>query len=577
MIKKFAPYLRNYKSATILGMTCSALEAVFELLIPLVMSYIVDVGIQNRDVEYTIRMGIIMVLLAVVALILGIGAARFAAVAGQGFGAELREAQFKKIQSYSFKNIEKFSTASLITRLTSDVNALQMSVTIGMKILVRSPFMLVFALVIAVTISAKLALVFAVGIPILGISLFLIISRVKPYFTKLQERTDDMNLTVQENLTGIRVVKSFVRQAFEKSKFNKSNEELMKASERAFSLTVLNMPIMQLVIFSTIIAILWFGGNMVSIGELEVGKLTSFLTYVNQILMSLMMLSFIFIMLSRSIACGKRILEVLEEEPEIVDDSIHDYQVENGDVVFENVYFKYDEGSEEYNLTNINLNIKSGQTIGIIGGTGSAKSTLVQLIPRLYEAASGSVKVGGHDVREYKLHTLRDAVAMVLQKNTLFSGTIAENLRWGDEKASDEELRLASKAACAEEFIEKFQDSYDTYIEQGGVNVSGGQKQRLTIARALLKKPKILILDDSTSAVDTATDAKIREAFRKELKDTTKIIIAQRISSIQDSDQIIVLDDGKIANIGNHEELMKDSEIYRDVYESQQKGVAIDG
>lgn len=577
MIKKFAPYLKNYKSATILGMTCSALEAVFELLIPLVMSYIVDVGIRNRDVNYTIQMGIIMVLLAVVALVLGIGAARFAAVAGQGFGAELREAQFRKIQSYSFKNIEKFSTASLITRLTSDVNALQMSVTIGMKILVRSPFMLIFALVIAVTISAKLALVFAVAIPILGISLFLIISRVKPYFTKLQERTDDMNLTVQENLTGIRVVKSFVRQTFEKSKFNKSNEELMKASERAFSLTVLNMPIMQLVIFSTIIAILWFGGNMVSVGELEVGKLTSFLTYVNQILMSLMMLSFIFIMISRSIACGKRILEVLEEEPEIIDDSSHSYQVESGDVIFENVYFKYDEGSEEYNLSNINLNIKSGQTIGIIGGTGSAKSTLVQLIPRLYDVASGSVKVGGHDVREYKLDTLRDAVAMVLQKNTLFSGSIAENLRWGDEKATDEDLIFASKAACAHEFIGTFEDGYDTHIEQGGVNVSGGQKQRLTIARALLKKPKILILDDSTSAVDTATDAKIREAFRTELKDTTKIMIAQRISSIQDADQIIVLEDGKITNIGNHQELMKDSEIYRDVYESQQKGVAIDG
>ena len=577
MIKKFAPYLSDYKSATILGMVCSALEAIFELLIPLVMSYIVDVGIQNRDVGYTIRMGVIMLLLAVVALILGIGSARFAAVAGQGFGAELREAQFKKIQSYSFKNIEKFSTASLITRLTSDVNALQMSVTMGMKILVRSPFMLIFALVIAITISAKLALVFAVGIPILGISLFLIISRVKPYFTKLQERTDDMNLTVQENLTGIRVVKSFVRQTFEKSKFNKSNEELMRASETAFSLTVLNMPIMQLVIFSTIIAILWFGGNIVNTGELEVGKLTSFLTYVNQILMSLMMLSFIFIMISRSIACGKRILEVLEEEPEIVDDNSHDYQVENGDIIFENVYFKYERDSEEYNLANINLNIKSGQTVGIIGGTGSAKSTLVQLIPRLYEVASGSVKVGGHDVRKYKLDTLRDAVAMVLQKNTLFSGTIAENLRWGDESASDEELRAVSKAACVDEFIDKFERGYDTYIEQGGVNVSGGQKQRLTIARALLKKPKILILDDSTSAVDTATDAKIREDFRTGLKDTTTIIIAQRISSIQDSDQIIVLDDGKVVNIGNHEELMKDSEIYRDVYESQQKGVAIDG
>ena len=576
MIKKFTPYIRNYKGTVILGILCTALEASFELLIPLVMSYIVDVGIQNRDVGYTIKMGVIMVLLALVALILGIGSARFAAVAGQGFGANLRDAQFKKIQSYSFKNIERFSSASLITRLTSDVNIIQMSVTMGMKALVRAPFMLIIALFIAITISPKLALIFAVAIPVLGIALFLIIRNVRAYFTKLQERTDDMNLAVQENLTNIRVVKSFVRRSFEKIKFNKSNDELMKSAEKAFKLTILNMPIMQVVIFSTIIAILWFGGNMIYVGELEVGKLTSFLTYVNQILMSLMMLSFMFIMLSRSVACGKRILEVLEEEPEINDDESHLNEVKNGDISFKNVYFKYSNQSEEYNLTNINLEIKSGQTVGIIGGTGSAKSTLVQLIPRLYEVTSGSVEVGGNDVREYHLRTLRDAVAMVLQKNTLFSGTIAENLRWGNEHATEEELRAATKAANADEFIERFQEGYETYIEQSGVNVSGGQKQRLTIARALLKNPKILILDDSTSAVDTATDAKIRDALSA-LKDTTKIIIAQRISSISGADQIIVLDDGKIVDTGNHEDLIERNEIYRVVYNSQQKGGTIDG
>ena len=576
MIKKFTPYIRNYKGTVILGILCTALEASFELLIPLVMSYIVDVGIQNRDVGYTIKMGVIMVLLALVALILGIGSARFAAVAGQGFGANLRDAQFKKIQSYSFKNIERFSSASLITRLTSDVNIIQMSVTMGMKALVRAPFMLIIALFIAITISPKLALIFAVAIPVLGIALFLIIRNVRAYFTKLQERTDDMNLAVQENLTNIRVVKSFVRRSFEKIKFNKSNDELMKSAEKAFKLTILNMPIMQVVIFSTIIAILWFGGNMIYVGELEVGKLTGFLTYVNQILMSLMMLSFMFIMLSRSVACGKRILEVLEEEPEINDDESHLNEVKNGDISFKNVYFKYSNQSEEYNLTNINLEIKSGQTVGIIGGTGSAKSTLVQLIPRLYEVTSGSVEVGGNDVREYHLRTLRDAVAMVLQKNTLFSGTIAENLRWGNEHATEEELRAATKAANADEFIERFQEGYETYIEQSGVNVSGGQKQRLTIARALLKNPKILILDDSTSAVDTATDAKIRDALSA-LKDTTKIIIAQRISSISGADQIIVLDDGKIVDTGNHEDLIERNEIYRVVYNSQQKGGTIDG
>ncbi len=567
-------YINKYRKAVLLGCLCAALEAIFELLIPLVMSYIVDVGIQNRDVAYTIKMGIFMVLLALIALGLGIGSARFSAVAGQGFGAELRKAQFDKIQTYSFKNIEKFNTASLITRLTGDVNAMQMSVTIGMKLLVRAPIMLMCALIIAISINAQLALVFIIVVPILGISLYFILSRARAYFTYLQEKIDHMNTTVQENLIGIRVVKSFVRQNFEKEKFKKSNEELMESSEKAFGLVVLNLPIMQLVMFCTIIAVLWFGGNMVYAGDLQVGKLVSFITYISQILMSLMMLSMIFMMLSRSTASGSRILEVLEEEPDIVDDKEHHgYQVENGEVIFDHVSFKYEQDSEEYNLKDINLHIKSGQTIGILGGTGSGKTTLVQLIPRLYDVTKGRILVGGHDVREYDLNTLRDGVAMVLQKNTLFSGTIKENLKWGNENATEEQIEAASKIACVDEFIDRFPDRYDTLLEQGGTNVSGGQKQRLTIARAILKQPKVLILDDSTSAVDTATDAKIRQSFREKLKDTTKIIITQRISSISDADQIIVLDEGKISAIGKHEELMKSSEIYQDVYQSQQEGV----
>lgn len=567
-------YINKYRKAVLLGCLCAALEAIFELLIPLVMSYIVDVGIQNRDVAYTIKMGIFMVLLALIALGLGIGSARFSAVAGQGFGAELRKAQFDKIQSYSFKNIEKFNTASLITRLTGDVNIMQMSMTIGMKFLIRAPIMLMSALIIAISINAQLALVFMIVIPILGISLYFILSRARAYFTYLQEKIDHMNITIQENLIGIRVVKSFVRQNFEKQKFKKSNEELMEASEKAFGLVVLNLPVMQLVMFCTIIAVLWFGGNMVYAGDLQVGKLVSFITYISQILMSLMMLSMIFMMLSRSIASGSRILEVLEEEPDIVDDKEHHgYQVKNGEVIFDHVSFKYEQDSEEYNLKDINLHIKSGQTIGILGGTGSGKTTLVQLIPRLYDVTKGRILVGGHDVREYDLKTLRDGVAMVLQKNTLFSGTIKENLKWGNENATEEQIEVASKIACVDEFIDRFPDRYGTLLEQGGTNVSGGQKQRLTIARAILKQPKVLILDDSTSAVDTATDAKIRQGFREKLKGTTKIIITQRISSISDADQIIVLDEGKISAIGKHEKLMKSSEIYQDVYQSQQEGV----
>ena len=576
MIKKFAPYLSKYKKWVGMGCLCGIMEAVFEMLIPLVMANIVDVGVQNHDAAYTIRMGLLMAAMAVVSMEFGMGLARCSSIAGQSFGAELREAQYNKIQEYSFSNIERFSTASLITRLTNDVNAMQMSITMGMRILVRAPVMLVSALFLAVMINAKLAMVFLVAIPVLLGSLYFIISHVRKRFGILQGRIDNMNTAVQENLIGIRTVKAFVREDFERKKFETANGNLRKASEEAFGFVVLNMPVMQMVMFSTIIAILWFGGGMVYTGALQVGKLTSFITYVTQILMSLMMVSLIFMMLSRSVASARRILEVLEEVPDINDNACDPQaQVADGSVVFDHVNFSYDGKEDDLVLTDVNLTIPSGSTVGILGGTGSAKTTLVQLIPRLYDVTSGRVLVGGRDVRDYSLEHLRNTVAMVLQQNTLFSGTIRENLLWGDESASDEEIWAACQAACADEFISRMPQGLETDLGQGGVNVSGGQKQRLCIARAILKKPKVLILDDSTSAVDTATDAKIRRAFREDLSGTTKIIIAQRVSSISDADQIIVLDDGHVAAHGTHEELMESCDIYREVYQSQQEGAGL--
>ena len=576
MIKKFAPYLSKYKKWVGMGCLCGIMEAVFEMLIPLVMANIVDVGVQNHDAAYTIRMGLLMAAMAVVSMEFGMGLARCSSIAGQSFGAELREAQYNKIQEYSFSNIERFSTASLITRLTNDVNAMQMSITMGMRILVRAPVMLVSALFLAVMINAKLAMVFLVAIPVLLGSLYFIISHVRKRFGILQGRIDNMNTAVQENLIGIRTVKAFVREDFERKKFETANGNLRKASEEAFGFVVLNMPVMQMVMFSTIIAILWFGGGMVYTGALQVGKLTSFITYVTQILMSLMMVSMIFMMLSRSVASARRILEVLEEVPDINDNACDPQaQVADGSVVFDHVNFSYDGKEDDLVLTDVNLTIPSGSTVGILGGTGSAKPTLVQLIPRLYDVTSGRVLVGGRDVRDYSLEHLRNTVAMVLQQNTLFSGTIRENLLWGDESASDEEIWAACQAACADEFISRMPQGLETDLGQGGVNVSGGQKQRLCIARAILKKPKVLILDDSTSAVDTATDAKIRRAFREDLSGTTKIIIAQRVSSISDADQIIVLDDGHVAAHGTHEELMESCDIYREVYQSQQEGAGL--
>ena len=575
MIKKLYPYMKKYKKYLFLGVSCAVLEVVFELLIPLVMAKIVDVGISLGDTGYTIKMGLLMVCMAMISLSFGLALSKFAAIAGQGFGAELREAEYIKIQSYSFKNIEKFSTPSLITRLTTDITMIQNSMTMGIKLLVRAPMMLICACVLAITISPKLAMIFLVSIPVLVISIGLIIKAVKPRFDAMQKKIDNINTVVQENLIGIRVVKLFVRQAKEKEKFKASNDDLVNASTRAFGLVVLNMPIMQFVVFSSVIGILWFGGNMVYAGTLTVGKLTSFMTYSFQILMSLMMISMVLMMISRSVASASRILEVLEEEPDIVDPANAVMEVEDGEIEFRNVNFKYEDDSEENNLENINIKIKAGETVGIIGSTGSGKTSLVQLIPRLYDATNGEVFVGGRNVKEYNIEALRNSVAMVLQKNTLFSGTIAENLRWGNAEATEAQIEAAATSSCVDEFIDRLPGRYDMHIEQGGVNVSGGQKQRLCIARAILKNPKVIILDDSTSAVDTATDAKIRKAFAEDLKDTTKIIIAQRVNSVCEADKIIVMDDGRIDDIGTHDELMARCEIYKDVYKSQQEGVGL--
>lgn len=587
MIKKLWPHARPYAKWIVIGVACSAAEAVFELLIPLVMSDIVDIGIANGDSDFILRKGGLMVVMAMVSLAFGLGAAVCSSVAGQGFGANLRRAEYDHIQEYAFSNIEKFSTASLVTRLTSDAQTMQMSLMMGMRLLVRAPVMLVSALFLSVRISYQLSNVFLVALPLLLIVVAGILKKVGPMFRSLQEKTDALNLVVQENLTGIRVVKSFVQEPYEEEKFANRNQDLKGTSEKAFGTVVVNMPIMMLIVYGTIIAVMWFGGKMVYAGTLETGKLITFFTYITQIMMSLMMVSMVFMMLTRSVACAKRIVEVLEETPAITDSEAETEldgngnetpaAVADGSVDFDHVSFKYDAGSPEWILRDIDLHIRSGQTVGILGGTGSAKTTLVSLIPRLYEAAEGTVRVGGRPVKAYTMEHLRDAVGMVLQKNTLFSGTIRENLLWGDPNASEEELWAACRAACADEFLERMPDGLDTDLGQGGVNVSGGQKQRLCIARAILKHPKVLILDDSTSAVDTATDAKIRQVFANELKDTTKIIIAQRVTSVCEADLILVMDGGRIVDQGTHDTLMETCEIYREVYQSQQEGVSIGG
>ena len=578
MLKKLWPYAKQYWTWILAGIVCSAAEAVFELLIPLVMSDIVDVGIASGNQSYILKKGVLMVLMAIVSLSFGLGSAAFSAVAGQGFGANLRTAEYDHIQEFAFSNIEKFSTASLVTRLTNDVNSMQMTLMMGMRLLVRAPVMLVSALILSIRISLQLSNVFLVALPLLGGAVALILSKASPLFRALQERTDALNLVVQENLTGIRVVKSFVREDHEREKFAKRNRGLKETSQKAFGMVVINMPIMMLIVYGTIIAVMWFGGKMVYAGTLETGKLMTYFTYITQIMMSLMMVSMIFMMMTRSVACAKRIVEVLDEVPAITDASADpEAQVADGSIDFDHVSFRYNPESPEWVLRDVNLHIASGQTVGILGGTGSAKTTLVSLIPRLYEADEGTVSVGGRPVKDYCLEHLREQVSVVLQKNILFSGTIRENLLWGDPNATEEQLWAACRAACADEFLERMPDGLDTDLGQGGVNVSGGQKQRLCIARAILKQPKVLILDDSTSAVDTATDAKIRAAFANELKDTTKIIIAQRVASVCDADLILVMDGGRVVAQGDHRQLMASCDIYREVYESQQEGVSIGG
>ena len=572
-MKEFLSCVRPYRKQAVLAILCIEAETFFELIIPLVMADIIDVGVAAGDQHYIIMKGLQMIGMALIALVLGQGYARFASACGQGVGAEIRKKEFAKLQQFSFSNTDHFSESSLVTRLTSDVTTIQNSISTGLRPAFRSPVMMLTALGASFFINTELAVVFLVAAPILGFLLFQIISRVRPLYGIMQNAIDLVNRIIQENLTAIRVVKAYVRGDYEIEKFDKVNMNLRTTSERAFRLAALNMPAMQFVMYGTIIAILFFGGQMASVGGIKVGELTGFLSYVMQVLNSLMMLSNIFMMLTRSLASWKRISEVLEEKIDIRDnEQTKDIRVKEGDIRFEHVYFKYKKEAKEYVLSDISFHIKPGQTVGIIGQTGSAKSTLVQLIPRLYDATEGQILIDGIPVKEYPIRELRESIAMVLQKNTLFSGTVKENLRWGKEDATDEEIDAACRAACVDEFLDRLSDGYDTELGQGGVNVSGGQKQRLCIARALLKNPKVLILDDSTSAVDTATEAKIRQGLANCLPNAVKIVIAQRITSVLHADQIIVLDDGRINAIGNHESLLASNEIYQDIYHSQQEG-----
>lgn len=574
MIKKLMGCLGEYKKYAILTPVIMIGEVIMEVLIPFVMAAIIDTGIQGSGgTAYTVKMGLLMILMALLSLCFGALGGKFAAKAGMGFAKNIRKSLFDKVQDFSFYNVDKFSTASLVTRLTTDVTNTQNAFMMIIRMGVRAPFMLVGAIIMALTISPDLSVVFLVAVPILGIALVLIVTQAYPRFREMLRRYDAMNASVQEDLTNIRVVKAFVREDYENKKFQEAADSVRKAQIAAEKIVLLNMPIMQLTMYGCIVAILWFGGNMVIGNTLAIGQLSSFISYITQILMSLMMLSMIFIMIVISRASISRIVEVLDEDIDIKDDTADtSLKVASGDIEFQNVSFSYAKKDDNLTLEHIDLRIHSGETIGIIGGTGSAKTSLVQLIPRLYDVQQGTVLVGGHDVRDYEIDHLRQEVAMVLQKNVLFSGTIKDNLRWGNKDATDEEIIEACKAAQAHDFILSFPDGYDTDLGQGGVNVSGGQKQRICIARALLKKPKIIILDDSTSAVDTATDAKIRQAFKEKLSDTTTIIIAQRISSVKDADRTIVIDDGKIVAFDTHDALMKSNEIYREVYDSQQKG-----
>lgn len=570
MLKRIFSYMKQYKKYACLALLCIAVEAVLELMVPMIMADLIDNGVANGDTAYIYTKGLQMAGCAVLALILGIGSARFSALAGQGLGANIRQAEYEKLQSYSFANIDHFRVSSLVTRLTSDVTNIQNSVSTGMRPFGRSPVMLIFASSVAFTINRTLAFVFFVALPILAVLLIIIIMNVRPLYGRMQNAIDLVNRSIQENLTAIRVVKAYVRGDYEVAKFEEVNANLKKESEKAFGIAVLNMPAMQFVMYGTIISILFIGGHLINAGQLKIGELTSFLSYVLLILNSLMMMSNVFLMMTRSLASASRIVEVLDEKIDITDEQAEDISVKKGSIEFDHVWFKYKKEAKEYVLSDVSFNIEAGQTIGIIGQTGSAKTTLVSLIPRLYDATKGTVRI---DVKKYPMRHLRDAIAVVLQKNTLFSGSLLSNLYWGNENASMEEINEACHIACVDEFLDRLPQGYDTDMGQGGVNVSGGQKQRICIARAILKKPKVLILDDSTSAVDTATEAKIREGLAKKLPDMTKIVIAQRISSVKHADQIIILDRGKVAAIGTHETLLANNRIYQEIYESQKEGV----
>ncbi|NLX76315.1 MAG: ABC transporter ATP-binding protein [Clostridiaceae bacterium] len=584
MIRKLLPFAKKYWVYAVLAPLCIICEVILEVNIPRIMANIVDIGIENRDLNYITRMGILMILMAVLSLFFGAIAAHFASIASTGYAKEIRRELFYKIQDFSFANMDRFTTASLITRLTTDVTHAQMTFMMMIRMMIRTPMMLVMATVMAVTLNARLSAIFLAAIPILGLSLFIISKSAYPRFRTMLKKYDRLNAVIQENLIGIRVVKAFVRGDFEYEKFDDIADQVRETQIKAERIVLWNMPIMQFVMYGCMLAVAWFGGNLIIAGDMQSGQLMGFISYISQILISLMMIGMIFVMFVLSRASLTRISEVLEEKIDIEEKENKVTEIKDGSVTFNNVSFSYAGEKGNMVLENINLSIKSGETIGIIGGTGSGKTTLVQLIPRLYDVTGGSVTVGGVDVRNYGLSELRDAVAMVLQKNVLFSGTIRDNLRWGNENATDEEIIEACKIAQAHDFIMSFPDGYNTVLEQGGVNVSGGQRQRLCIARALLKKPKIIILDDSTSAVDTATDSKIRAALRSEdlfsriyknhsPEIITTIIIAQRVASVIDADRIIVMDDGRIDAIGTHEELLKNNTIYREVYESQQKGI----
>lgn len=572
MIKRVFSYMQEYRKYAWLALICIGVEVILEIMVPMLMANLIDVGVTNSDVDYIITKGLQMALCAVAALILGVGSARFSALAGQGLGANLRRAEYEKLQSYSFSNIDNFSVSSLVTRLTSDVTNIQNAVSTGMRPFGRSPVMLIFATSLAFRINSTLALVFLVALPILAALLITIIVHVGSLYGKMQGAIDMVNCVIQENLTAIRVVKSYVRGDYEVEKFKLVNDNLKNESEKAFGIAVLNMPSMQFVMYGTILGILLIGGRLINLGQMMIGQLTSFLSYVLLILNSLMMMSNVFLLMTRSLASAQRILKVIDEEPDIRDEGSRDIAVTRGEIEFKNVWFKYNDRAKEYVLSDVSFHIEPGQTVGIIGQTGSSKTTLVHLIPRLYDVSAGEIMIDGINVKEYPVRHLRDAIAVVLQKNTLFSGTLLDNLKWGDENASMDEIKKACAIACVDEFVDRLPDGYDTEMGQEGVNVSGGQKQRICIARAILKKPKVLILDDSTSAVDTATEAKIRAGLVKNLPDMTKIIIAQRISSVRHADQIIIMDRDRVAAVGTHESLLTGSRIYQEIYESQKEG-----